>query len=186
MQINALQIRVGNILVKENELYRVTYTQHVTPGKGVACMQTKMKSIQSGKNLEKRFRSAEFVEKASLESKSMQYLYMEGDDLVMMDNESFEQLQVSVDLLGDGAQFLKEGESYNLSFFNDTVVGVELPKSVALKVTVAPPEVKKATASASLRPVTLENGMEVQAPVFIKEGDTIKINTETMAYIERV
>ena len=104
----------------------------------------------------------------------------------MMDNESFEQLQVSVDLLGDGAQFLKEGESYNLSFFNDTVVGVELPKSVALKVTVAPPEVKKATASASLRPVTLENGMEVQAPVFIKEGDTIKINTETMAYIERV
>ncbi len=186
MQINALQIKVGNILDMEGELYRVTYTQHVTPGKGVACMQTKMKHIINGKNLEKRFRSAEFVEKASLNESKMQYLYEGQDGYVFMDNETFDQIELSADLIGESKFFLVEGETYGVQFHETNPVSVEFPKSVELKVTYAPKEVRKATASASLRPVELENGLTIQAPVFIKEGDVVRVNTSTNDYMERV
>ena len=186
MLINALQIRVGTILEIEGDLFKVTWTQHVTPGKGVACMQTKMKNIVSGKNLEKRFRSADKVEKAEVLDRKMQYLYEDQDGYVFMDLESFDQLTLTKDLLGDGSNFIVEEGEYAVAFYGENPVGITLPAAVELKVTVAPPEVKKATASASLRPVELENGMTVNAPVFIKEGDIIKINTDSGEYIERV
>ncbi len=185
MQINALQIKVGNVLEIDGDLYRVTYTQHVTPGKGVACMQTKMKNIISGKNLEKRFRSAETAEKVSLTDSQMQYLYEGQDGYTFMDNETFHQIELSTDLVGDDHFFLVEGESYSVQFHEETPIGLGLPNSVELKVTYAPKEVRKATASASLRPVELENNMTVNAPVFIKEGDVIRVNTSTKEYMER-
>ncbi|MGE4170182.1 MAG: elongation factor P [Candidatus Margulisiibacteriota bacterium] len=186
MIIVATQIRVGMILNLEGELYRVNWTQHVTPGKGVACMQTKLKHIMNGKNLEQRFRSADKVEKAELETHDMQYLYEDSDGLVFMDNSTFEQVTISKDLIGDGFSFMTEGVSYLVTFFESTPVGIELPKTLDFKVTVAPPEVRKATASASLRPIEIENGMTIQAPTFIKEGDIVRVNTETGEYLERV
>ena len=149
-------------------------------------MQTKLKNVLNGKNLEKRFRSADRVEKASLEEKNMQYLYEEPDGLIFMDSETFEQITLAKDLIGESSQFLVEGETYPVSHHGETPLGITLPNTVNLKVTYAPPEVKKATASSSLRPVTVENDMTIQAPVFIKEGDVIKVNVETSEYVERV
>jgi len=186
MQINATQIREGMILIIDGELYRVTWNMHRTPGKGNACMQTKLKNIVNGRNLEKRFLSNERVEKASLESRSMQFLYNDNDGFVFMDNESFEQFTVNEETIGECSKYLKDNEDYTLTFYDDSVVGLELPKTMVLTVTVAPPEIKKATATSSFRPVELENGMTVQGPGFLKEGDKIKVNTETNEYMERV
>ena len=186
MQINATIIREGMILVIDGELYRVVWKMHRTPGKGNACMQTKLKNIVNGRNLEKRFLSSERVEKATLDTKEMQYLYKEPTGFVMMDNETFEQLTLSEELVGESSKYLKEGNTYSITFYNEQVVGLELPKTMELTVTYAPPEVRKATASASLRPIEVENGMTVNAPAFIKEGDKIKVNTETGEYLERI
>jgi elongation factor P len=186
MIINATQLRVGMIINHEGELYRISYMMHVTPGKGVACVQTKLKNILTGKNLEQRFRSNDRVEKAELETHEMQFLYKEPSGYVFMDNESYEQSTLPQDLLGTYDKYLKEGQTYVVNFYQGTAVGIIMPTSIDLKVTMAPPEIKRATATNSLRPVTLENGMEVNAPGFIKSGDIIKVNIETDEYIERV
>lgn len=187
MNIVATQIRTGMILKVEGELYRVTYTQHVTPGKGVACMQTKLKNIISGKNLEKRFRSADKAEKVDVVNKQMQYLYEDQGGYVFMDMTDFDQLTLSSDVVSEEmACFLAEEEQYTIQFYEDSPIGLELPTNVDLRVTMAPPEIKKATATSSLRPVELENGLTVQAPAFIKEGDIIRVNTDTKEYVERV
>ena len=149
-------------------------------------MQTKLKNIINGRNLEKRFLSSERVEKASLNSKSMQFLYKDNDFFVFMDNENFEQIEVNKETIGEAEKFLKEAEDYSITFYEESIVGLELPKTMELKVTFAPPEVRRATASASLRPITLENDMTINAPTFIKEGDIVKINTETGEYLERL
>ena len=185
-QVVATQIRVGMILNLNGELYRVTKTQHVTPGKGVACMQTKLKNIVNGKNLEKRFRSADRVERVSVVSKSMQYLYDDPSGYYFMDLDTFDQIQLDVAFVGDKKWYLVEEQTYQLAFYESTPVDIELPASVEFTVTVAPPEIRKATASSSLRPVEVDNGMTVQVPAFIKEGDRIKVNTESGEYIERV
>ncbi len=185
MIINATQLRTGMIINLENELYRVTYMMHVTPGKGVACVQTKLKNIVTSKNLEMRFRSADRVDKAEFETREMQFLYKEPTGYIFMDNESYEQQSLSSELLGTYDKYLKEGHVYPVNFYQGTAVGIIMPNSIELKVDYAPPEIKRATANNSLRPVTLENGMEVNAPGFIKSGDVIRVNTETDEYIER-
>ena len=186
MQLNATQIREGMVLIIDGELYRVTWKMHRTPGKGNACMQTKLKHIQNGRNLEKRFLSSERVEKASLDSRSMQYLYKDATGFIFMDNETFEQITILEDVIGDAERFLAEEIDYLITFFEEQVVGIELPKTMDLEVTYAPPEIKKATAASSLRPIELINGLTVNAPTFIKQGDIVKINTETLEYLERV
>lgn len=186
MLITATQIREGMILSIEGELYRVTYTMHVTPGKGVACMQTKMKHIVTGKNLEQRFRSNDKVDKAELSTKNMQFLYEDHDGYVFMDTDDYEQHTLSRELMGEQSKFLVADQNYAVSYYQGTAIGIELPQTVELKVTMAPPELRKATASAQNRPVELENGLTVLAPAFIKEGDVIRINTSTFEYMERV
>ena len=186
MQINATQIREGMVLIVDGELYRVTWKMHRTPGKGNACMQTKLKHIQNGRNLEKRYLSSERVEKANLDTKSMQYLYKDASGYIFMDNETYDQITVLEDVVGDADKFLQDSADYNITFFEDTIVGLELPTTMELTVTMAPPEIRKATAASSLRPIELENGLTVNAPAFIKEGDIVKINTETLDYLERV
>ena len=186
MVIIATQIRVGMVLNINEELYRVTWTMHRTPGKGNACIQTKLKSIITGKNLEQRFMSNEKVEKADLETREMQYLYSQPDGLVMMDNESFEQIVLTDEIIGEGKDYLIEGDSYPITVYEENPVGIDLPKTINLKVESAPPDIRKATATNSLKPVTLENGMVINAPGFIKQGDLIKVNTETNEYLERV
>lgn len=186
MQINATQIREGMVLIVDNELYRVTWKMHRTPGKGNACMQTKLKHIVNGRNLEKRFLSSERVEKATLDARPMNYLYKDGTGFIFMDLGTFDQITIESSLIGESEKFLKEEIEYQVTFYDDQPVGLELPKMMNLVVTYAPPEVRKATASASLRPITCENDIDVNAPTFIKEGDVIRINTETGEYVERV
>ncbi len=186
MIINATQIREGMILLHEGELWRVTWTMHRTPGKGNACMQTKLKNIINGKNLECRFLSAERVEKAELQTREMQFLYSDPTGYIFMDMQDYDQVTLPEELIGRLSQFLKPETSYPVQFYNGQAVGIEVPSKLAFRVTSAPPEIKKATASASLRPVTLENGMTVNAPAFIQDGDIILINTETEEYLERV
>lgn len=186
MQVNATQIREGMILVIDGELYRVTWKMHRTPGKGNACMQTKLKNIVSGRNLEKRFLSSERVEKAELNTIEMQYLYNDPDGYHFMNLETFDQIHIPNDILEDSSKYLKEEIIYPITFFEGKIVGLELPLTMELLVTTAPPEIKRATVTNSLRPVTLENEMTVLAPGFIKEGDKVRINTETGEYLERV
>jgi elongation factor P len=186
MFITATQIRIGNILKVENELYRVTWTQHVTPGKGVACMQTKLKHILNGKNLEQRFRSADKVEKVDLETHEMQYLYAEPSGYVFMNNRDYEQYTLEKDLIGEGAKFLIPDTVYQVAFYNNQPISLELPAKVELKVLSAPPEIKRATVTNVLRPVTCENDIVVMAPSFIKDGDLIRVSTEDGSYVERV
>ena len=186
MIIIATQIRTGMVLNHNNDLYRVTYMMHVTPGKGQACIQTKLKSIITGKNLEHRFRSNDKVEKADLSTCSMQFLYEEPSGCVFMNNETYDQQTLSEDLLGEQKAFLQDGESYSVTFHESTPVGIDWPKTIDLTVTSAPPAIKKATATSTMRPVTLENGMEILAPGFIKDGDILKVNTDDKSYVERV
>ncbi len=185
-QVVATQIRVGMILKVDGDLYKVSKTQHVTPGKGVACMQTKLKNIFNGKNLEKRFRSADRVERVSVVSKPMQFLYDDPTGYHFMDSETFDQITLEADFVGDKKWYLTEEQEYSIAFYESTPVDIDLPASVEFVVTTAPPEIRKATASSSLRPIEVDNGMTVQAPAFIKEGDRIKVNTDTGEYIERV
>jgi elongation factor P len=185
-QIVATQIRTGMVLDLDGDLYKVTDTQHVTPGKGVACMQTRLKNIQNGKNLDRRFRSADRVERADLETRKMQFLYDDGTHIVLMDTADFEQRSIPKEGLGPLVRFLTPETEYEVLIYEGQIVDMALPQTVELKVTMAPPEIRRATASASLRPVELENGMTVNAPSFIKEGDIVRINTATSEYIERV
>ncbi|MFA5879194.1 MAG: elongation factor P [Candidatus Margulisiibacteriota bacterium] len=186
MLITATQIRTGMILNFEGELYRVSWMEHVTPGKGVACVQTKLKNIINGKNLENRFRSNDKVDKAELETHEMQFLYSEPSGYVFMNNADYEQHSLPKELVGDTAKFLVEGTNYFVSFYNQDPIGVDFPSSVELKVLSAPPEIKKATVTNVLRPVLCENNISVNAPAFIKEGDVIRVNTTDGSYIERV
>lgn len=186
MIINATQIRPGMILIIEGALYRVTWTMHRTPGKGNACMQTKLKHIVTGKNLEQRFLSTERAERAELETKELQYLYTDGTDYMFMDNRTFDEYRLAASVIEGAEKFLEEGAVYPATFFDGQPVGLELPKTIKFKVVTAPPQIKKATATNSMRAVTLENDLEILAPGFIKEGDTIRVNTETMEYVERV
>ena len=133
MQINATQIREGMVLIIDNELYRVTWKMHRTPGKGNACMQTKLKHIQNGRNLEKRFLSSERVQKASLDSRSMQYLYKDAAGYIFMDNETFDQITVPDDVVGESEKFLTEEVDYNITFYDEQIVGFELPKDNGFK-----------------------------------------------------
>ena len=185
-QVVATQIRVGMILKVDGELYRVLKTQHVTPGKGVACMQTKLKNIMNGKNLEKRFRSADRADRVTVVSQNMQYLYDDHNGYHFMDTETFDQITLEIDFVGDKKWYLVEEQTYLVAFYEQTPVDIEFPAAVEFTVTTAPPEIRKATASSSLRPIEVDNGMMVQAPAFIKEGDKIKVNTDTGEYIERV
>lgn len=184
--IIATQIREGMVIRLNDELYRVTWVMHRTPGKGDACMQTKLKNIVNQKNMEHRFRSSDKVDRVDVKTESMQFLYKEHDQFVFMHDETFEQLHVADSLIEFGDDFLKEGESYAIQVVDAIIVGIEWPKTMVFVVTEAPPEIKRATATSSLRPVVLENGMTVNAPGFIKNGDTIRINTTDKSYVERV
>jgi elongation factor P len=157
----------------------------VKPGKGGACVRTKLKSLLSGNVIDKTFRSGEKVATPDLEEKSMQYLYPEGEQLYFMDNETYEQLAISGSVLGDSISFLKENMEVNILFHNGKPIGIDLPFFVELVVTQTDPGVKGDTASGGSKPATLETGAVVQVPLFIKEGDILKIDTRDGNYIER-
>ncbi|MBI2027646.1 MAG: elongation factor P [Deltaproteobacteria bacterium] len=185
--MSATSIRVGHILDLDGTLCRVHWAHHVTPGKGNACMQTKLKNLKTGAITDKRFRSDERVEKIALDEKEMEWLYKDATGYHFMDHSSYEQIALSPDVAGEGIDsYLISGLHVGVSFYEGNPVGITLPTTVNLLVVETQPGIKRATASASPKPATLETGLVVQVPQFVEKGDRVKVNTETGEYLERI
>jgi elongation factor P len=185
MKMTANGIRPGNVLVYNKKLWAVSKISHTQPGKGGAYVQVEMKDIQQGTKLNERFRSTEDVERAHLDDKEYQYLYAEGDDLVLMDLESFEQLHISKELVGDPVAFLKDEMMIKVVSHENTPIAVELPEEVVLEVAEADAVVKGQTAASSNKPAILTNGIRVMVPPFIEAGTRIVVKTADGQYVER-
>jgi len=174
------------VIKYNNELWTVIEFQHVNPGNWRAFVRTKLKNLKSGKVIENRFRAGEAIEIIRIERKEFQFLYRDGSGYVFMDKETYEQLSVMEEQLGDGAHFLKDGESVDILFNGTEINGVELPITVELSVTETVPGVRGDSANAGTKPARVETGATVNVPLFINEGDVVKIDTRTGDYIERV
>jgi len=179
------EFRRGLKIEIDGKPYVIVEFQHVKPGKGGAFVRTKLKNLETGQVLEQTFRSGAKVDKPDLEERYMQYLYQEGDQYVFMDTQNYDQVFVVADYLGDAVNFMYPNIEVQLSYFNGKPIGVELPTSVVLKVTQTEPGVKGDTATGATKPAILETGFSVQVPLFVNEGDKLKIDTRTGEYIER-
>jgi elongation factor P len=177
--------RTGMILVLDNELWSIVEFQHVKMARGGAFVRTKLKNMQSGKVIEKSFRSGEKVKDARVERRQMQYLYPESDALVFMDTETFDQIPVENSMV-ENRQFLKEGDMVDILMYDEAPIGVELPTFVELKIVNTEPGVKGDTVSGATKSADLETGATVQVPLFIEEGTMVKVDTRTGEYMERV
>lgn len=182
----ASEMSVGTFLRYNGELCVIMEYQHRTPGNLRAFYQAKMRNLKTGKQTENRFRPDEEVEVVRVEERDLQYLYKEGDALVCMDTNTFEQYNVPEFLFGDTAKFLKEGSMVRVSFDGENPVYVTPPQSVVLEVTYTEPGLKGDTATRTLKPATLETGVTISVPLFVEQGELIKVNPETGEYIERV
>jgi elongation factor P len=160
--------------------------QHVKPGKGSAFVRSKLKNLRSGSTTERTFRAGEKVPRALIERKEMEYLYGSGEEYIFMDTESYEQISLSRETLGDNLKYLKENMQLNILLFKGEILGLELPNSVELKVVETEPGFKGDTAAGGSKPAKLETGLVVQVPFFINEGDVLRIDTRSGAYLERV
>ena len=185
MAIPATQIRRGMVIVFEGEPCRVVEFRHHTPGNLRAMIQTKLRSIRTGSSFEHRFRSAATIERASLEQHEMEYLYSDGSHHHFMNTETFEQIALSDDELGDAAQWLTPGLKIQVEFYDGTPIGIDLPPSLELTVTQTEPSLKGATVSNVNKPATLENGVTIQVPPFVNEGDRIRVDPSEGRYMER-
>ena len=176
----------GQFLRYNNDLVQVIEYEHRTPGNLRAFYQVKMRNIKSGKLLENRFRAGEEIFPVRVDVKDMQYLYEEGNALVCMDTETYDQVLVDKVLFGDSISFLKEGMSLRISFDDQTPLMGELPSTVELEVTYTEPGIRGDTATRTLKPATVETGATVNIPLFVETGEKIRINTQTGEYMERV
>ena len=179
-------LRNGLVIRLDNAMYTITDCQHVKPGKGGAFARTKLKRVTDGAVIERTFRSKDTIETIRLEERDMQYMYNDGILLYFMDNETFEQHQLSENLLNDGLKFLKEGETIRVKVDENIPVTIELPTFVELKIVETDPGLRGDTASGGSKPATLETGGVVQVPLFVENGTTIKVDTRTGTYVERV
>ena len=183
--ISSNDFRTGTTIELDGQVWRVVEFLHVKPGKGSAFVRTKLKSVQSGNVVEKTFRAGESVQQAILEKSNLQHTYVESGDFVFMDMTSFEETRLSAEQIGRGAKYLKEGMEVNVIFHNGKVLEVELPISIALKVTETDPGVKGDTASGGTKPAILETGAQVMVPLFISVGEMIKVDTRNDSYLGR-
>ena len=185
MSISTNDLKNGMSLNLPEGLMTVVEFQHVKPGKGGAFVRTKLKNYKTGAVLDRTFRADEKVPLAVIDKREMQYLYREGQALVFMDSESYDQLHVEADLLGDAVQYLKEGNSAVLPIYEDQVVGVELPAAVELTVADTEPGVQGDRVSGARKSATLETGLVVQVPLFIEPGEAVKVDTRSGEYLAR-
>lgn len=183
--IPATRLRKGYLIKHNNELYRLLDVQHVTPGNLRGFVRAKMRNLRSQSLLDHRFRSEDVVERATLDEREMQYLYDDGSDYYFMDTATFEQIHLSAESLGDSAQYLLPETTIRVEFFEGQPVGIELPQTVDLRVKETAPGIKGATASAQVKPATLETGLVVSVPAFINTGDVVRVNTESGEYLSR-
>ncbi len=183
--ISATQIRRGMILKLDNDLYSVMTIQHITPGNWRGMVQTKLRNLRSGKQTERRFRSEESVDRVSLETHEMEYLYSEGSDYHFMNMESYEQIMLSADLLGDNIYYLIPNTKVQAQFYESSPISIELPSTVDLIVIETDPSIKSATITNVTKPAKLETGLVVQVPQFVNTGEKIRIDTTEGKYMQR-
>ncbi len=184
--ISTNDLRNGITIMLEGQPHRVMEFQHVKPGKGPAFVRTKMKNLFTGSIYEKTLRAGEKVEQANVMKKEMQFLYVDGDSVVLMDNKTFEQLNVPIKAVADVPLLLREGETLEAVVYNEVqVVDVELPQFVIHTITTTDPAVKGDTVSGATKNATTETGFTTQVPLFVDEGQKIKINTQSKSYVER-
>ena len=185
MKISGVDIRPGNIIEYEGGIWRAVKIQHTQPGKGGAYMQVEMKNLIDGRKTNVRFRSAETVERVRLDTKDYQFLYHDGDMLVFMDTDTYDQISLPEDLLGDAAEFLQDGMQVKLDMYNEKPVSVELPQQVEATIVEADAVVKGQTASSSYKPAVLDNGVKVLVPPHITAGTKIVVDVYAREYVRR-
>jgi elongation factor P len=183
--VKATQLRPGMIIVHNGELHAVFSTEHRTPGNKRGSMQTKLRNLRSGAIVDYRFRAEDFVERAIVDEIEHEFLYADGDGYHFMNTQTYEQLALGKDVLGDAVDYLIPNVTVKLEFYDGKPIGVALPDTVDLKVVETEPGLQKATASSVMKPATLETGLVVQVPPFINIGDRIKVDTSEGRYIQR-
>ncbi|HOO38571.1 MAG TPA: elongation factor P [Deltaproteobacteria bacterium] len=186
MQYSTAQFRKGLKIEMSGEPFVIVDFQHVKPGKGGAFVRTKIKSLISGNVLDKTFRSGEKVEKPDLEEKKMSFLYRDESGYCFMDSVTYDQMTLKEDQIGDAIDYLKENIEMDLLFHNGTPIGIDLPMFMELEIVETDPGIRGNTASGGSKPAKLETGITVQVPLFLNEGDIVKVDTRTGDYIERV
>jgi elongation factor P len=183
--IQATKLRKGMLFKLDNALFRALDVQHVTPGNLRGFVRVKARNIRSGTLADNKLRSEDLVERATLDERAMQYMYNDGTDYYFMDTDTFEQIHISSEALGDSVNYLLAEMVIQVEFYGSEPVGIELPQTVDLLVEETTPAIKGATASAQLKPATLETGLVVQVPPFVNTGDKIRVSTDTGEYLAR-
>jgi len=183
---DAGELRKGVTIEMEGGLYRILDYQHIKIGRGSAQVRLKLRDLRAGHTIERTFQASERFNRARLERRNVQYLYQESGLYYFMDNESFDQTPIDADLLGDAINYLKEGMNLEMLSYKEEPVGVELPVAIGLEVSETGPGFKGDTATAGSKPATLETGIVIQVPMFINNGDIVKVDTRTGEYLERI
>ena len=184
-KINGNEIKPNNVLEHSGHLWVVAKVSHVKPGKGGAFAQVEMRNLRTGSKLNERFRSADKVEKVRLEQRTQQFLYESDNMLIFMDSETYEQIELPVDLLGDKRAFLSDGMTLQIEYYELEALNATLPDKVSCTVVETEPIVKGQTAANSFKPALLDNNLKISVPPFIEQGEKVIVSTETMEYVER-
>ena len=186
MKITANEIKPGMIIEHKNDYWNVLKTQHVKPGKGGAFNQVELKSVVKGTKLNERFRSNETVEKAEVEEKKFNFLYIDGENCHFMDNKNFEQVEIAKSIVGEQYKLLKENLEVMISFMEDKPISIELPKNIECIIKSTDAAIKNQTASSSYKPAILDCGIKINIPPFIESGEKIIIDSKTLEYVKRI
>ena len=186
MKISSNEIRVGMLIEHKDDLWQVLKTQHVKPGKGGAFAQVEMKSVSKNTKLNERFRSSDYVEKASLDEIKFNFLYEDETDYYFINQKSFEQINIKKNIVGEKGKMLTENLQVIINFYNDRPLTVELPNQVTCKILTTDVALKGQTVSSSYKPATLDNGINIQVPPFIESGDIIIVDTRNVEYIKKI
>lgn len=184
-KINGNEIRPGNILEHNGGLWVAVKTDHVKPGKGGAFAQVEMKNLRNGSKLNERFRAADKVERVSLDQKDQQFLYENDGMLVFMDSETFEQIEIPADILGDRRPFLLDGMTVKIEYHNEEALSVSVPEKAVCVIAETEPVVKGQTVAGSFKPAVLDNGVRISVPPFVGVGEKVEVMTETLEYVSR-
>tara|TARA_B100000795_G_scaffold156440_1_gene117395 strand:- start:1015 stop:1578 length:564 start_codon:yes stop_codon:yes gene_type:complete len=186
MKISAVEVKPGIIIEHKNDYWKVLKAQHVKPGKGGAFNQVELKSITKGTKLNERFRSSETIEKAELEEKKFNFLYLDEDNCHFMDNRTFEQILIPKSLTEEKYKLLKENLEVSITFMDEKPLSIELPNNVECIIDITDAAIKGQTAASSYKPATLDNGLKINVPPFVESGDKIILDTRTLEYVKKV
>ena len=186
MKISAVEVKPGMIIEHKNDYWNVLKAQHVKPGKGGAFNQVELKSITKGTKLNERFRSSETIEKAELEEKKFNFLYLDDDNCHFMDNKTFEQISIPKSLADEKFKLLKENLEVTISFMDEKPISLDLPNNIECLVDLTDAAIKGQTAASSYKPATLDNGIKINVPPFIESGDKIILDTRTLEYVKKI